>query len=200
MGIDLRLTAVPHYEVIENAARHAYYDRVLSEIREPDGIDIAVELEWARETNRKDHEQELMASIKEAQELRQLYPGQDTKPYRFYSHGRGYSTLAFLLIKHCQATGAPVSNFFEGKWQNCDTYNFPVSYLDIENVLQTSHLLSATSFQQLWEQYDYEEVVKNAYKPKGPEAIDYLKEEYQDLVSFFEHAAAFKAYVIIEFY
>ncbi len=194
MAIDLRLIAVPHFEVIENAATHSYYEYVLRELRQPGCLEE--ELEWAREHNKDAAEQELLASIKEAHELIRYYPEQNTKPYQFHSRILGYSTLNFLLSKHCQSIGEPVLHFFEGKWL---TGSFDIPYIDVRDVLLISRLLSATSFQQLWEQYDYEDVKKNAYKPKGPEAFDDLKEEYQELASFYEHAAAFEAYVIIEF-
>ncbi|SDH19571.1 DUF1877 family protein [Chitinophaga filiformis] len=194
MGIDLGLIAIPLYKIIEKTTNASYYDDMWYEFEEP-GL-LEEDLLEAKANNNRSRVENLMDTIKDWHELLQTYPGKNPKPYRFFSRYRCYSTLGFLLSKHYNATGEPVFHFLNGG-------AFPAlkgdyrAYLDIEEVLKISSILSTISFKQLQELYDYEEVLRNAYKPKGPELFHYIEEEYQELVSFFEHAAALKAYVRI---
>jgi len=196
MALDLTLIAIPHYRTIEMLAADQYHEDILHGIHASRFMES--ELLTAKANNDTALEQELTHILAAVDGLRQTYPGQDPKPYRFDSRYRGYSTLKFLLQKHCKAMGEPVFHFFEGKRLPTISPYSQIHFLANEDVLRINGQLSAITFKQLLVQYDYEEVLNNAYKPKSPDQLHYLEEEYQELVSFFARAAALKAYVIIQ--
>lgn len=198
MGVDLKLMAMPPNLTIEKFSTMEDYEDILSGIW--GSFFMEDELLHARAEGNDAEEKKLMYILEIVYELRKAYPGQDPKPYLFDSYYRAYGTLNFLVSKHCKVVGKPFFHFFKGKHVTSVVPNNGIRYHESQDVARINGLLSGISFQELMEQYDYEEVSKNAYKAKSPDELHYVEKEYQELVLFFEQAAALNTYIVIHIY